>query len=218
VEGVTAQKVEDPADTSSVRQILSLGHIPVIVDPAATVKTWLQPPVVVDGRMTKRVEEEMPDSVKLFIGLGPGFIAADNCHVVIETNRGHMLGRVIWDGAPQADTGVPDRVCEKQEERVLRAPVDGILQAKAEIGDRLQVGDPVAEIAGHAVRAPFSGVLRGLLYPGVKIRAGVKIGDIDPRNDARYCSMVSDKSLAIGGGVLEAILSRPELRKLFVKA
>jgi xanthine dehydrogenase accessory factor len=218
VEGVTAQKVEDPADTSSVWQILSQGRIPVVVDPAVKVNTWLHPPVLVDARMKKSVEGALPDAVKLFIGLGPGFIAGDNCHVVIETNRGHMLGRVIWDGAPQSDTGVPDRVGEKQEERVLRAPVDGVLRAMAQIGDHLEGGDLVAEIAGHDIQAPFSGVLRGLLYSGVKIRKGVKIGDIDPRDDARYCSMVSDKSLAIGGGVLEAILSRPELRDLFLRA
>jgi xanthine dehydrogenase accessory factor len=216
VEGVTAQKVEDPADSSSVWQILSQGHIPVIVDPEVKACAWLQPPVVVDGRMQKRAQESMPNTMKLFIGLGPGFVAGENCHVVIETNRGHMLGRVIREGSPEADTGIPDRVGDKLEERVLRAPVDGILHVHVEIGDHLQDGDLVAEIEGQSIRAPFRGVLRGLLYPGVKVRAGVKIGDVDPRDVVRYCMMVSDKSLAIGGGVLEAILSLPELRKLYL--
>ena len=218
VEGVTAQKVDDPADTSSVWQILAQGYIPVIVDPDARVCASLQPPVVVDGRMKKRAEKTMPDRVQLYIGLGPGYVAGVNCHVVIETNRGHMLGRVIREGAPDADTGIPDRVGDKQEERVLRAPVDGVLRARAEIGDHVQGGDLIAEVGGQAVRAQFGGVLRGLLYPGVKIRAGDKIGDVDPRDDARYCMMVSDKSLAIGGGVLEAILSRPDLRGMLSNA
>lgn len=215
VEGITAQRVKEPGDRAAIRHILDRGQIPVVIDPQAAVLATLKPAVVVDGRMKKRADDKMPDGVQLFIGLGPGYVAGENCHAVIETNRGHMLGRVIWKGAPEADTGIPDRVGEKQEERVLRAPVAGLLQTRAEIGDHLQGGDLVAEVGGQAVRAPFGGVLRGLLHPGIKVRAGVKIGDVDPRDDPRYCTMVSDKSLAIGGGVLEAILSSPDMRARF---
>ncbi len=95
---------------------------------------------------------------------------------------------------------------------MLRAPADGVLDARAEIGEHVEAGQPVAEVAGEAVLAPFAGVLRGLLHSGLPVRAGLKIGDVDPRNDPSYCTLVSDKALAVAGGVLEAILSRPELR------
>jgi xanthine dehydrogenase accessory factor len=165
--------------------------------------------------MTKHLPETGIDSADLVIGLGPGFVAGENCHAVVETNRGHRLGRVIWQGTPQCDTGIPERVVDHGAERVLRAPADGVLQAYAKIGDHLEAGQPVVEVAGQPVLAPFRGVLRGLLHPGLCVRQGLKVGDVDPRDDPLYCSLVSDKSLAIGGGVLEAILSRPELRPYY---
>jgi xanthine dehydrogenase accessory factor len=162
--------------------------------------------------MTKRPPDLDREAASLTIGLGPGFVAGVNCHAVIETNRGHSLGRVIWQGPAEADTGEPEAVGERRAERVLRAPADGILEASAEICDILEPGQEIIRVAGLAVRAPFRGVLRGLLHPGMLVRAGLKIGDLDPRADPRFCTLVSDKALAIGGGVLEAILSRPELR------
>jgi xanthine dehydrogenase accessory factor len=124
------------------------------------------------------------------------------------------LGRVLWQGEPQGDTGLPDAVAERQAERVLRAPVDGALIPYAQIGDHLKPGQPVAEVGGQIVTALFPGVLRGLLHPEAPVSKGMKIGDVDPRDDPALCSLVSDKSLAISGGVLEAILSRPELRSI----
>jgi xanthine dehydrogenase accessory factor len=148
------------------------------------------------------------------IGLGPGFEAGLNCHAVVETNRGHRLGRVIWQGAPESDTGVPESVAEHGVERVLRAPVDGILQARVEIGEMVEPGQAVADVAGQPVLANFAGVLRGLVRSGLPVRQGMKVGDVDPRGDRAACRLVSDKALAVGGGVLEAILSRPDLRPL----
>jgi xanthine dehydrogenase accessory factor len=216
VEEIKAVRVSDAGEALST---LSEHIIPVIVDSHATQLEALHvaiapeaPLVMVDGRMTKRTPELGIDSAALVIGLGPGFIAGQNCHAAIETNRGHSLGRVIWDGQPQADTGIPESVAHYRAERVLRAPADGLLTAHAQIGEHLEPGQLVAEVAGQAVQAPFQGVLRGLVYPGVHVKEGLKIGDVDPRDDPRYCRTVSDKSLAIGGGVLEAILSRPALR------
>jgi xanthine dehydrogenase accessory factor len=120
-----------------------------------------------------------------------------------------MLGRVYWHGGPDLDTGQPDG----NPERVLRAPADGELIPHAEIGQHLEAGQVIAEIAGQSITAPFPGVLRGLLHPGLVATRGLKVGDIDPRDDPRLCQLVSDKALSIGGGVLEAILSRAELRK-----
>jgi xanthine dehydrogenase accessory factor len=139
-------------------------------------------------------------------------VAGENCHAVIETNRGHFLGRVIWEGVAERDTGIPEAVIGRGEERVLRAPVDGLLVGYAQIGDRVEKAQLIAEVEGVRVCAPFQGVLRGLLRPGLQVSRGMKIGDVDPRADPRYCTLVSEKSLAIGGGVLEAILSRSDLR------
>jgi xanthine dehydrogenase accessory factor len=212
VEEISARRVNDPADALRVLQVLAKGMIPVLIDPQGDSIPHLHPHVVVDARMTKQPAALIRERVGLIIGLGPGFVAGDNCHVVVETNRGHMLGRVIWNGAAQPDTGEPDAVANRRSERVLRAPADGELVAHADICDHLEEGQLVAEVAGLPVTAPFKGVLRGLLHPGVQVWRGLKIGDVDPRDDHRFCTLVSDKSLAVGGGVLEAILSRPELR------
>ncbi len=212
VEGVAGRRVSDPTDMLRIRQVLDKGVIPVLVDPDGQVIPTLHPHVVVDARMLKRKVEIPPTPIQLVIGLGPGFVAGENCNAVIETKRGHTLGRVIWEGNAAENSGIPEPVASLSEERVLRAPQDGILEAHAEICDHLDEGQLVAEVGGELVRAPFSGVLRGLLHAGYEVRAGQKIGDIDPRDDPSYCRMVSDKSLAIGGGVLEAILSQAELR------
>ena len=212
IEGVTARRVTDIDDTLRVLQILSKGRIPVLVDPEARAAQLLHPSVIVDARMRKLPPEPLRHNAKLFIGLGPGFMAPDNCHAAIETQRGHWLGRVIWQGAPKDDTGVPESVAERGTERVLRAPSDGMLIVHAQIGDHLEAGQLVAEVSGQPVVAPFKGVLRGLLPADVPVHAGLKVGDVDPRDDPAICSLVSDKSLAVGGGVLEAILAKVELR------
>jgi xanthine dehydrogenase accessory factor len=210
VEGVVARKVNG---SEQVLRAIAEGIIPVLVDPKSNSRHKLQPDVLVDARMTKRPPDLEMESARFVVGLGPGYIAGENCHAVIETKRGHMLGRVIWEGAAEPNTGIPDNVMEKREERVLRAPGDGVLESHAEIGEILEEGQPVAEVKGQIVAAPFHGVLRGLVHPGLKVFAGMKIGDIDPRADPRFARLVSDKSLAIGGGVLEAILSKETLRR-----
>jgi len=216
VEGVTGRRVDD---LSQALLAINRGEIPVLVDPQArpllefrSAFPHQEPIVLVDGRMIKRPPELSMQAATLVIGLGPGFVAGENCHAVVETIRGHNLGRVIWHGEAEGDTGIPDRVSDSGMDRVLRAPVDGVLQAHVDIGDHLEAGQLVAEVEGELVKAPFRGVLRGLLYPGLRVQRGMKIGDVDPRDDPRYCMLVSDKSLAIGGGVMEAILSRAELR------
>ena len=216
VEGVTARRV---ADLWEAYRTLDEGHIPVMVDPECkTLKQLQSTPhasrfmVLVDGRMTKQSPELGKEAASLVVGLGPGFVAGENCHTVVETKRGHFMGRVIHRGSAEVDTGIPEGVHEHAEDRVLRAPADGVLEALVEIGDHLEPGQPIAKVDGKKVLAPFTGMLRGLLHPGLMVRRGLKIGDLDPRDDPRYCTLVSDKSLAVGGGVLEAILSHTELR------
>ncbi len=212
VEGITSQRVEK---VDEIEPVLVEQKIPIIaIEPGQLIDVVKQnySVVVVDARMRKAPPEYDLRLAPLVIGLGPGFKAGVNCHAVVETQRGHLLGRVIWDGEPLADTGIPERVQHYQAERVLRSPTDGILEAIVEIGDYLQPGQMIACVNTEPIFAPFKGVLRGLLHTGLTVYKGMKIGDVDPRNDPRYCSLVSDKSLAIGGAVLEAILSQTELR------
>ena len=209
VENYTGRCVTDPEDTFRILNILSKNQLPVMVDPDCISAKSLHPGVIVDARMTKKTPDPIGYSPSLYIGLGPGFIAGVNCQAVIETRRCHQLGRVFWQGSPEPDTGYP----EGDPHRILRAPVDGILLAHASIGQILSKDDLIAEVNGHSIRAPFSGLLRGLIHPGIQVMQGWKVGDVDPRVDPSLCTLVSDKAFAVGGGVVEAILSKPDLRK-----
>jgi xanthine dehydrogenase accessory factor len=211
VEGIVARRVPD---VTAARQALAERIIPILVDPLAAYRAELAPHVLVDGTMAKHntgVACTRRFDAPLVIGLGPGFTAGSDCHAVIETQRGHWLGRVYWQGATLPDTGVPgESGGTATATRVLRAPVAGLLAAQAEIGDLMALGQLVATVAGSEVRAGCAGVLRGLIRPGVHVTAGVKIGDIDPRGERAHCFTISDKSLAVGGGVLEAILTNAQ--------
>jgi xanthine dehydrogenase accessory factor len=211
LEGVKARRAESP---EQARQFLSEGILPVIADPETKICSYFNPNVLIDGRMTKKSPDLGIDSAQLVIGLGPGFVAGENCHAVIETQRGPYLGRVIWQGSAEEDTGQPEKVGIHQDDRVLRAPADGVITSYAQIGDHLSEGQIVAEVNGIAIHTVFEGYLRGLLQDGLSVRQGLKIGDVDPRLDPNLCFIVSDKALAIGGGVLEAILTRTDLRRL----
>ena len=200
------------ADMAAAQAAFQAGVVPVMVDSRLEALEIFRPHVIVDGRMRKQPPEIGMDAALLTIGLGPGFTAGVNCHAVVETHRGPFLGRVIWEGTALPDTGIPERVGAYQAERVLRAPVEGTLEALAEIGDQLLAGQVVARVGGEPVTTPFDGVLRGLVMHGLRVRGGEKIGDVDPRGDARLCWLVSDKALAVGGGVLEAVLACAALR------
>ena len=216
VEDVTA-RLSPSLDTAF--ENMESGDIPVLIDPHCKTILYSQQPhvpaplAIIDARMTKRPPDLSIDAAALVIGLGPGFVAGENCHAAIETNRGHFLGRVIWEGAPEADTGIPGVVAKHQNDRVLRASADGLFQTHVEIGERLQKGQLIADIDGQEIVAPFDGILRGLLHAGLPVQCNLKVGDIDPRTDPRFATLVSEKSLAIGGGVLEALLTRPEIRE-----
>lgn len=207
VEEITARL----ATPETVQPILAKNEIPVLIDPQAQIllQEELSWAVVIDARMTKSPPEPLPRPVPLHIGLGPGFRAGRDCHAVIETNRSHTLGRVYWSGETQADSRLP----EGDPRRVLRSPCDGPFRGYAQIGQHVEEGEVIAEVAGEPIRASFAGVVRGLLRTGLIATRGMKVGDIDPRDHPPYCFLVSDKALAIGGGVLEAILSKPEFRQ-----
>lgn len=209
IEGVTGRVVS--ADQFQV--VIDAGEIPVLIDPNANVlaNAFLISPrstIVIDGRLLKREPDPLPIRPLLHIGLGPGFTAGVHCDAVIETRRSHTLGRVLWEGSAQTDSSQP----EGDPQRVLRAPADGNVIPHVQIGDHLEAGQLVAEMKSPEgnlpILSPFAGVLRGLLHQTATAQKGMKIGDVDPRDDPSACWLVSDKSLSVGGGVLEAILSR----------
>jgi xanthine dehydrogenase accessory factor len=149
----------------------------------------------------------------LVIALGPGFTAGQDCHAVIETNRGHALGRVIYQGQAEPDTKSPGAIKGYTTGRVLRAPAPGYVTPRVEIGDVIRQNQLIATVNSHEIRASFDGILRGLVHPSVPVTPGLKIGDLDPRAQIEHCFTISDKSLAIGGGVLEAILASEVMRE-----
>lgn len=205
VEGITARRARNAMDA---KNILAGNEIPVLVDPQLHILSELDALALVDARLIKKTPEPLPRPVPLHIGLGPGFHAGENCHAVIETRRSHTLGRVHWNGTSQPDSGRP----EGDPRRVLRAPADGTLRATVKIAAHVQEGETIAEVSGVPIVSPMKGVLRGLIHEKVRVTKGLKIGDVDPRDDPSACYLVSDKALAIGGGVLEALLSKPEIR------
>ena len=142
----------------------------------------------------------------LVIALGPGFEAGKDAHFVVETNRGHNLGRLIASGTAEPNTGVPGAVQGITAERVLRAPVEGKWQNILDIGDKVKKGDVVGSVKSVPVEAQIAGVIRGLLRPGTTVTEGLKLGDIDPRGKKEFCYTISEKSRALGGTVLEGIL------------
>jgi len=206
VEGLCARRADSPA---AAFKLVRKGFIPVVVDPQAAILENGDFSTLVDARLLKRTADTSLTAASLVIGLGPGFTCGENCHAVVETQRGHFLGRLYWSGSASADTGQP----EGDARRVLRAPLDGLLIGYAQIGEHVETNQVIADVAGEKVTAPFAGVLRGLIRPGISVQKGVKIGDIDPRNDPAYCFTVSDKALAIAGGVLEAILAALSIAK-----
>lgn len=205
VEGVTARLVADPLAG------VAPGEVPVVVDPDGAAIRQLRPAIVVDARLAKRPLDTRLTDAPLVIALGPGFLAGRDCHAVVETQRGHHLGRVYWQGGAAPDTGQPESVRGLGAERVLRAPRAGAFKAVKQIGDLIRAGDVVGDVAGAPVIARCDGVLRGVVHDGLTVSAGLKIGDIDPRGVRAYCFSISDKARAIGGGVLEAVLASRHL-------
>lgn len=209
VEGITARRVESPAEALP---LAGTALIPVLVDPKAQGVAQLQPQVLIDAIIAKVNTGTQLTDAPLVIALGPGFTAGQDCHVVIETNRGHNLGRVIYEGQAEADTKTPGPVKGYTADRVLRAPSSGHVQGRFNIGDQVKQGQVIATVDGQKIYAPFAGVLRGLIHPQLWVSPGLKIGDLDPRGEVEHCFTISDKSLAIGGGVLEAVLASQVVR------
>lgn len=164
------------------------------------------PDVVVDAILAKHNTGTLIDDAPLVIALGPGFNAGVDCHLVIETNRGHDLGRIIVEGSAAPNTGVPGEIAGHAADRVLRSPAAGMFVSPLEIGHPVRKGEVVGSVGDAPVTAAIDGVLRGLIASRTEVRAGTKVGDVDPRGSVQNCDTISDKARAIAGAVLEGIL------------
>lgn len=203
VEGVTGTKIENPGEMENAWKD---GKIAVLADPEWETIGKIRPHVVVDAILAKRNLGTNLDEAPLVIGIGPGFTAGKDVHMVIESNRGHNLGRIILSGSAEPNTGIPGDIGGFTEERVFRSPANGEFSTTRNIGDIVQTGDIVGSVGGIGIRAKIGGIIRGLLRNGTMVKNGLKLGDIDPRGDPGFCHTISDKARAIGGSVLEAIL------------
>ncbi len=202
IEGIVGRRVdslEEAADS------LARGEVPVMADPEGKAISDWSPEVLVDAILAKRNLGTKITDAPVVIGLGPGFEAGVDVHAVVETERGHNLGRVILEGTAAPDTGIPGAVMGYTVRRVLRAPCPGVFEGQKQIGDTVRQGEVVGHVNGTPVVAGITGVIRGLAADGLMVREDLKIGDIDPRGVPEDCFTISDMALAVGGGVLEAI-------------
>lgn len=203
VEGVRAMRA---SGVDEARDLVSKGTVAVMSGDFSRQATHLGPDVLVDARMLKTGEGVSCDMAPLVIGLGPGFTAGGNADVVIETKRGHDLGRVIYRGSAHPDTGRPGDIMGFNEERVIRAPGAGPFRSSVELGVLVREGDVVGYVNEAVVRAPIDGLVRGLVADGIGVRQGQKMGDVDPRgSDIDPCT-ISDRGRSVAGGVLEAVM------------
>lgn len=203
VENITARLV---LDFAQIPAVLQQDEIPVLIDPRCEVLKSIHFDAVVDSILAKKNLSTDPTQAPVVIGVGPGFSVPQDCHCVIETQRGHDLGRCIYQGCAAKNTGIPGEIGGYTVERLLRAPYDGIFHPILAIGDIVKAGQTVAMVDDQPVTAQIDGIVRGLLQDNVPVKAGMKSGDIDPRGCYEHCFTVSDKARAVGGGVLEAIL------------
>ena len=203
IEGVEAVYARD---LEAVKNAISRACIPVVVDPRLEMIRYLEPYTVIDSTMAKQNRGMHAGLAPLTLALGPGFEAPKDVHAIIETKRGHDLGRIIYQGCAIPNTGIPGTVLGRGAERVLRAPGPGCVMHKRRIGDRVKQGDLICFVDDQPVTAPFDGMLRGLIMEGAMVKKGLKIGDVDPRSQKAYCYSFSDKARAVAGGVLEAVM------------
>ncbi len=201
--GVTAELV--PAEEKEIQQVWEKSNIPLIVDPEVAIKEKIKPDVLVDAIMAKRKTSTKITDAPLVIGVGPGFYAGREVHVVVESNYSSNLGKLIFNGEAEKDTGIPVAVKGLTKERVLWSPKAGIFTSNRHIGDTVAADEIIAHVGELALRAPIGGVLRGLIRSGVTVTQGTKLIEVYPTRDAAICSYITDKVMAIGNGVFKAV-------------
>ncbi len=205
VEGIVASRVESAAE---IAEVWRENKLPIIIDTEASIRDSLNPQVLIDAIMAKRNLGTKLTDAPLVIGLGPGFQAGKDVHIVVETNNSERLGKVILKGKAEKDTGIPVAIGGLTHERALHSPADGLFQTNKGIGDMVSADEVVATVAGGPVGVEIGGVVRALLRDGTTVRKGTKLGEIDPSGDKEACYTIRPRMRAIAGGVLEAILMR----------
>lgn len=208
ITGILCKNAED------IERVTGEDKIAVIVDSDCSIKDEWKPDILVDAIIAKKNLGTNISDADIVIGVGPGFCAGEDCHCVVETKRGHNLGRCIWEGSAVPNTGVPGVIGGYAKERLIKAPADGEFRGAVSIGDIVELNDIVGYAGDTPVRAQAGGVVRGLLQDGVMVTEGMKSGDIDPRGVVEHCFTVSDKASSIGGGVLEGILYIEKIRRM----
>lgn len=203
VEGITARRIDTAHQAA---QIWNDSEIPIIVDPTSGIKRVIHPQVFVDAIMAKKNTGTSMQDAPLVIGLGPGFTAGQDVHVVIESNNSNNLGRTILVGGAEANTGIPIPVGGYSYHRVFHPPVDGRFTSDKKIGASIAPGDIIGYVEGHALKAEIKGILRGLIRSGVMVNKDTKLAEIDPMARPDDCARIRALPRAIAGGVLEAIL------------
>lgn len=203
VEGIKAVLASTKED---IYKIVEDGNIAILVDEEAKIVEEIKPEIIIDAIIAKKNLGTKIKDAKIVIALGPGFTAGVDCHSVVETKRGHYLGKTIYSGSAIPNTGVPGAIGGYTKERIIRATDDGKISPVASIGDYVEKGDIVAYVDETPIFAEINGIVRGMLQKDVKVFKGMKSGDIDPRCEKDHCFTISDKARSIGGGVLEAIL------------
>lgn len=203
IEEITAKRVYS---VTEALQYAQHNQVPILVDPLASSINEIKPQIVIDAILAKKNLGTSQEMAPFVVGIGPGFCAGEDVHAVIETNRGHNLGRVFYNGCAEPDTGVPGTIGGFDYQRVLRAPADGIIKNVKEICANVKTGEVIAYVNEIPITSSLDGVLRGLITDGLMVKKNLKIGDVDPRCKPEYCYLISDKARAIGGGVLEAVM------------
>lgn len=205
-------KVEDIVgvlvkDEAAAKAALKDSRVPILIDPTLSSLSWIKPLALIDAVIAKKNTALKMDMAPVTVALGPGFVAGKDCDVVIETQRGHAQGTLIFQGETEKNTGVPGPIGGYTLERVIRAPHAGVLKAIRQIGDIVTAGDDLLMVGETVVSAPISGVVRGMLRDGYEVIKGTKLSDIDPRlEEQKNCYTISDKARALGGATLEAVI------------
>ncbi|MFQ5796211.1 MAG: selenium-dependent molybdenum cofactor biosynthesis protein YqeB [Candidatus Bipolaricaulia bacterium] len=214
VEGVPGKRVET---VDEAKRLALNGIVPVLVDPEGKTIDELKPTVLLDGRMAKEPLDTRVGQAPIVIALGPGIEAGVHADAVIETISGPDDGRAIYEGMATPDTGIPCVSYGFRAERMLKAPTSGVFQAEKEIGDWVEPEDVIGWVDDEPVKAQISGMLRGVLYSGLKIKEGTKLGDIDHKGETGDCNRTSEKADSVGAGVLEVVFRLGIERGIFAQ-
>ncbi len=201
--GVKAELI--PNREEEIYRVWQHGNIPVVIDPEASIKDKIKPDVLVDAIMAKKNTRTKITDAHLVIGIGPGFYAGRDVHIVVESNNSPNLGKVILEGEAEKNTGIPVEIGGLTKERVVWSPKAGVFTSNKEIGDSVVAGEIIAHIGDRPLKAPLSGMLRGLIRSGIRVVEGSKLIEVDPIHDRATCNLITNKMMTIGEGVFKAI-------------